>query len=222
VRFEFPQIKGLADEKRLQNINFILENTAFYGPFNCGGPEYIQEYNDAGTEVKNTYEIKFKAPELLSIYYSGYLNNMNAAHPIGVGGAININIKSGEVIRLDDFLRIDRELLSYNDGDLTPTNYNHAAHPQFHTLRNALNYDSSECDAEEYTDDEVEKIDNRLIDWLKREQEWEALGTWYITADKKIQLSNNDEHYLGLMRIPLTAIADHIKPPYRQIFINTD
>lgn len=98
----FPQISGLSDNDKQKKINSILEEEAL---------KVLKYYENpyGSVELIIDYKVVLKKENILSIQYSGVGSVSNAAHPNNLFFTTNINLETGERIRLKDVVNIDEE-----------------------------------------------------------------------------------------------------------------
>lgn len=101
IKIKYPQISGLSDNNKQKRINDTLKNEAFKVL------KYYQE-SEGGLQLDIDYEVILKDPNILSIQYSGYGNVDGAAHPNNLFYTTNIDIKTGNRLRLKDIVNIDK------------------------------------------------------------------------------------------------------------------
>jgi stress-induced morphogen len=101
---KYPQISGLSDIVKQKMINSTLKIEAI---------KVLKYYEDPYgiVELNIDYEIVLKNPNILSIQYSGLGSVSSAAHPNNLFYTTNINIKSGERLRLRDVINIDENFV---------------------------------------------------------------------------------------------------------------
>lgn len=111
VKINYPQIKNINDEEKLNTINKNLEGEAL-SILN----RYIKDdtnLNDLTMDIN--YEIKLNSDKYLSIVYNGYSNVMGAAYPISVFYTTNIDVEKGSRIRFSDYANISDILIKLKD-----------------------------------------------------------------------------------------------------------
>ncbi|WP_081756810.1 DUF4163 domain-containing protein [Gorillibacterium massiliense] len=96
----YPQISGLSDTDKQKMINSTLKNEAL---------KVLNYYESpyGSVELNLDYEIVLKNPSLLSVQYRGLGSVSNAAHPNSLFFTTNLNIKTGEKLRLKDIVNLD-------------------------------------------------------------------------------------------------------------------
>lgn len=97
---KYPQISGLSDNDRQKKINNILKDEAI---------KVLKYYEEpyGSVELSIDYKVVMKNPNVLSIQYTGLGSVSNAAHPNSLFFTTNINIKTGDRLRLKDIMGID-------------------------------------------------------------------------------------------------------------------
>lgn len=98
---KYPQISGLSDTNRQKKINNTLKDEAI---------KVLKYYEDpyGSVELSIDYKVVLKNTNILSIQYTGVGSVSNAAHPNSLFFTTNINIKTGERLRLKDIVNIDK------------------------------------------------------------------------------------------------------------------
>lgn len=98
---KYPQISGLSDNDKQKKINSTLKGEAL---------KVLKYYENpyGSVELNIDYEIVLKNTNILSIQYSGLGSVSNAAHPNSLFFTTNINIKTGDRLRLKDIVIIDK------------------------------------------------------------------------------------------------------------------
>ena len=98
---KYPQISGLSDTDKQRRINSTLKDEAL---------KVLKYYeNPSGSvELRIVYKVVLANPNILSIQYSGSGSVSNAAHPNDLFFTTNINIETGDRVRLKDTVHIDK------------------------------------------------------------------------------------------------------------------
>lgn len=98
---KYPQISGLSDSDKQKKINSTLKNEAL---------KVLKYYENpyGSVELSIDYKVILKNQNILSIQYSGVGSVSNAAHPNNLFFTTNINIKTGNRLRLKDIVNIDK------------------------------------------------------------------------------------------------------------------
>lgn len=110
---KYPQISRLNDKDKERRINSILKNEAL---------KVLKYYQNSygSVEINIDYEVVLKKPNILSIQYWGVGNVSNAAHPNSLFFTTNINIKTGDRLRLKDVVNIDNNFAHmFLNGEFT-------------------------------------------------------------------------------------------------------
>ena len=103
VSITYPQIEGLGDARMQEKWNNIIHSTeerAMEGWLSGG------ESQDDSYEV--SYVVKTMTPDTLSILMNGNICEQGAAHPYSFKYTYNIDLNTGESIRLADHVDVDR------------------------------------------------------------------------------------------------------------------
>ncbi len=107
----YPSIIGLDDLSRQDQINALIESEA---------KKALNYYKDTTSflDLNLNYEISLKSEDILSIQYSGIGLVTDAVHPNKLFYTTNIDMKSGDKIRLIDIINIDKHFAKkFLDGD---------------------------------------------------------------------------------------------------------
>lgn len=111
ITIHYPQISNLSDSANQNKLNEILKNDALkqlnnYEEWALAMDKPYEESIGASID----YEVKWKGVNLLSIAYSGYstLNNERSERNYHT---VNLNLNTGEVLRLKDFINIDQSFI---------------------------------------------------------------------------------------------------------------
>lgn len=104
IKYEikYPEISGLNDYVKQKRINSTLKKEAL---------KVLKYYENPYdfVELNIDYKVLMKNLNVLSIQYSGVGSVRNAAHPNNLFFTTNINIKTGERLRLKDIINIDKD-----------------------------------------------------------------------------------------------------------------
>lgn len=100
---KYPQISGLSDQDKQKRINGILKDEAL---------KVLKYYENpfGSVELNINYKVSLKDANVLSIQYSGVGSVDTAAHPNSLFYTTNIDINTGNRIRLKDVVNIDKKL----------------------------------------------------------------------------------------------------------------
>ena len=100
IEVKYPQITGLKDSALQTKINSTIKTNAL---------RILKLYGNAErqVELKIKYEIGLKTPKILSIAYQGTSFSAEAAYPSPHFYTTNIDMETGEIIRLTDVINID-------------------------------------------------------------------------------------------------------------------
>ena len=115
IHIEYPQIKGLGDDKRVKAINDLIKNDIL--DYLVKKPlDYVKEYNpDSETDFKlhidADSQIAFSSNEILSISYGSSIYYTGWHHPQIDQFGITIDLKTAKVLHLTDFVKIDEGLI---------------------------------------------------------------------------------------------------------------
>ena len=98
ISISCPQIEGLPDEDIQGKWNRII----------LGAEERAMDEWDASGTYEVTYEIKTMTKDVLSILMNGSFHAEGAAHPCSFKYTYNIDLNTGESIRLADHVSVDK------------------------------------------------------------------------------------------------------------------
>ena len=115
VRIYHPVISGLSDDILQIKINEILKAGAVN--------DYSSKWEINGLDLQMEYSIKLITDDIISIRYYGMGYVFGAAHPLDENYSTNINLKTGERLKIKDlfydsfFDIIDTEVFKFADKD---------------------------------------------------------------------------------------------------------
>jgi len=98
IKISCPQIEGLSDASIQGKWNRIF----------LGNEEEAMDAWDAGCTYEVTYEVKTMTADVLSILMNGYYNGEDAAHPYSFKYTYNIDMNTGDSIRLSDHVDVEK------------------------------------------------------------------------------------------------------------------
>ena len=108
IVIQYPQITGLSDTARQEQINILIKDDA---------TAIVEE----GGTVDVGYTVTWTGPHLLSIQYSGLRSFEGSAYPNNLFYTTNVDIDSAAKIRLDDVITIDDGFIeTFQDGAFVP------------------------------------------------------------------------------------------------------
>ncbi|MDR1505200.1 MAG: DUF4163 domain-containing protein [Prevotella sp.] len=99
ISINYPQINGISDIAIQTQTNEQIENTALKPYYEIFGDE---ENIDDGTEWSVEHSIVYISNSIISIKFEGSIFTEGNAHGINMIYAININLKTGKEITLDE------------------------------------------------------------------------------------------------------------------------
>jgi hypothetical protein len=195
VYIEYPVVKGLQDEEKQKEINGILKR------------EVLRSNN---TEFESTCVVVIKiisyfaSEGLLSIAWSDYSNYTDAAKPAHHYHRANINIRTGKLLCLSDFMKVDERLI-YRGNDIWISDYGSMTYPDANNLKDLFGIYENEEDRRR--PGQHWQIRDDAIIWLQSDD-----ATWFWSIS-----DNNDIFfYFGRdwVSIPYHNLADLIYPEY--------
>ncbi len=111
VKINYPEIKKFNDDKKLKSINKYLKESALKVL-----DDYVKE--DPNLEAVNlnvNYDVKFKNEKYISIVYEGEVNVNGTAYPSSIFYTTNVDLESGNIIRLSDYSNVNDILKKLKD-----------------------------------------------------------------------------------------------------------
>jgi hypothetical protein len=112
VQIDYPQISEFGDQTKEAAINKLIKDEAL---------QILQYYQSEETEfnLEIAFSVTWQSKGLLSVQYSGIGYTEGAAYPNKLFYTTNINLMSGEKIKLADVVFIDRAFIDrFRDGEL--------------------------------------------------------------------------------------------------------
>jgi len=110
----YPQIASLGDRSKEEAINKTLKNEALKVPS-------LYADADEHLELEMNYSIQAQTPDLLSIVYSGTSVVPDAAYPSNLLFTTNIDILTGERMKLSDIVDINASFIEkFRNGKYKP------------------------------------------------------------------------------------------------------
>ena len=112
VQIDYPQIRDFGDQTKEAAINKLIKDEAL---------KILQYYQSEETEfnLEIAFSVTWQSKGLLSVQYSGIGYTEGAAYPNKLFYTTNINLMSGEKIKLADVVFIDRAFIDrFRDGEL--------------------------------------------------------------------------------------------------------
>ena len=112
VKINYPEIKNSNDNEKLKSINKYLKECAL---------KVLDDYvkDDPNLEKVNlnvNYDVKFKNEKYISIVYKGEVNVKGTAYPSSIFYTTNVDLESGNIIRLSDYSNVDDILNKLKDA----------------------------------------------------------------------------------------------------------
>ncbi|MBN1078351.1 DUF4163 domain-containing protein [Clostridium botulinum] len=111
VKINYPEIKNFNDDEKLKSINKYLKECALKVL-----DDYVKE--DPNLEAVNlnvNYDVKFKNEKYISIVYEGEVNVNGTAYPSSIFYTTNVDLESGNIIRLSDYSNVNDILNKLKD-----------------------------------------------------------------------------------------------------------
>ncbi len=111
VKINYPEIKKFNDDKKLKSINKYLKESALKVL-----DDYIKENpNLEAVNLNVNYDVKFKNEKYISIVYEGEVNVNGTAYPSSIFYTTNVDLESGNIIRLSDYSNVNDILNKLKD-----------------------------------------------------------------------------------------------------------
>ncbi len=104
VKISYPQLSGMSDAVKMSKINELLKRHAL----SIKSP-FAEELKDL--EMEGNYTVEYNGSNMLSVKYSVFANVKNAAHPVDLISAANIDLNAVKLIGLSDAVKVDEELV---------------------------------------------------------------------------------------------------------------
>ena len=112
VQIDYPQIRDFSDQTKEAVINKLIKDEALKILL------YYQS-EEANFNLEIAFNVTWQSKELLSVQYTGIGYAEGAAYPNKLFYTTNINLMSGEKIKLADVVFIDRAFIDrFRDGEL--------------------------------------------------------------------------------------------------------
>ncbi|WP_252250695.1 DUF4163 domain-containing protein [Clostridium sp. ZBS13] len=111
VKINYPELKNSNDNEKLKSINRYLKEGALKVL-----DDYIKDDpNLKAVDLNVNYDVKFKNEKYISIVYKGEVNVEGAAYPSSIFYTTNVDLESGNIIRLSDYSNVDDILNELKD-----------------------------------------------------------------------------------------------------------
>lgn len=102
IKIFFPQINGLSDNVKQKKINELIRNAALVD---------TQDDINLYRSFELDYTIMWTSDNLLSILLSGYYDEKQAPHPNRICSTVNIDMKTGNLIKLADIVNVNSDFI---------------------------------------------------------------------------------------------------------------
>ena len=104
IKINYPQISGMSDAAKMAKINALIKGhaLAIKSPFS-------EDLKDV--EMDGNYTIEYNGSNILSVKYSVFANVKNAAHPVDVIAAANIDLNALKTLKLSEVVTVDQSLV---------------------------------------------------------------------------------------------------------------
>lgn len=214
IIIEFPQIRGLTNQKKQKEINYLLEHEIFSyitDLFNFWDeidkkPKVTNILETISNTKDDTLEFmcypSFSNNHLLSIRYSIYGYSKGAAHPNTWGFSYTIDLDNLKVLSLNDILKIDESILNYKGNVIFDRDFSSEPEENKYKLIEVMNYSRL------YTETEIL---NEILS---------GNNSWYITKSKGISFFFNVQNHDQEFEICFRDIKKIIKKRYIKSLTN--
>ncbi len=104
IKISYPQISGMSDAVKMSKINALIKEhaLAIKSPFS----EELKE-----VEMEGNYTIEYNGSNILSVKYCVFANVKNAAHPVDIISAANIDLNALKLLKLNDVIVTNENLV---------------------------------------------------------------------------------------------------------------
>ncbi|WP_353846269.1 MULTISPECIES: DUF4163 domain-containing protein [unclassified Clostridium] len=111
IKINYPELKNSNDNEKLKSINRYLKEGALKAL-----DDYVKDDpNLKAVNLNVNYDVKFKNEKYISIVYRGEVNANGAAYPSSIFYTTNVDLESGNIIRLSDYSNVDDILNELKD-----------------------------------------------------------------------------------------------------------
>ena len=205
---KYPQIEGLKSKEKQDSINTHLKEQVFLGaknhlnePFvDFSNPDYVYNFESG---------VGFASYNIASFWYSFdaygevHLDDGGVMRDTSRFYCVTIDMKTGEVIELSDFMIVDERLINSADGDNIEPDYSSATQPNFHRFKDAFMI----YDLEDEKDSFHIFTDQEIIGKLK---DTNSETNWYIDENENVVFSFDN----NFVKIPYNRITELIHSQY--------
>lgn len=208
---EYPQIKGLKDEKKETSINLLLKEQVYTGAINYSNEPFV-DFSDSNYVYEFESGVGLKSSDIASFWYSFdaygeiHLDDDAVIRDTSRFFCITLDMNTGEIIDLTDFMVVDESLIHSTDGSNIETDYNSAVQPTFHKFKDAFMVYTSEEERDAY-----HIFTSQEVIALLTNPDGET--NWYIDEDKRMVFFFNN-NFIG---IPYIEVEELIYPKYLNI-----
>lgn len=109
IKIFFPQVNGLSDKTKQEKINGLIRNAVL-----VDNQDNINLYKDDLSLYRSfdlNYTLMWTSNNLLSVLFYGYFDEKQAPHPNNVIYTVNINMKTGSILKLSDILNSNNDFI---------------------------------------------------------------------------------------------------------------
>lgn len=186
IKIYYPQLVHMENQENQDKINEKLRIAAI---------RYADGFDstDQKNALQNDYIIAWKGTRLLSVRFLGFINSSTAAYPSSFSYTINIDLNTGEDVKLTDMFRVDDSFTAVIKEK------GNSRYLYFNTNRE-LKEDTSFQDAE---------IQNTIRDYVFNTDDQAAFATADL-EDASIHTYYTEDS-LGISFDTVHAIGDHIQ-----------
>jgi hypothetical protein len=114
IKINYPQISGMGDAAKMSKINNLIKEhaLAIKSPF-------AEELKDV--EMEGNFTVEYNGSNIFSVKYSVFASVKNAAHPVDIICAANIDLNAVKMLKLSDAVTVDETLVEkFLKGEYVP------------------------------------------------------------------------------------------------------
>ncbi|GLC81729.1 polysaccharide deacetylase family protein [Lacrimispora brassicae] len=109
INISYPSVSGMQDTEKQKKINDLLKSMAFQELADFSGNE---KYNTEGISISLDNNISYQSDNYLSVNFTGDVILKEAAYPRSIFTTMNIDLNSGNRVRLSDVISIDNNFVN--------------------------------------------------------------------------------------------------------------
>jgi hypothetical protein len=172
VTIKYPQLTGMTDSAAQEKLNKIISDAALR--------DLDSLKNESDTEYELNYMLTYKSPNVISIYFDGYMYAQGAAHPNQFLYSVSIDVTKQKSITLKDLVKIDESFVDM----MLSSNFSSTSYDMTSELQSAIK-------------DELVQMDTDS--WIAELNNADSIGTStfsYLTDDALV-ISVSVPHVMG-------------------------